>query len=92
MCSVFTSNPIVVKGALTFKLKDIAKALYKAGLIRTSWTDDKMSDGMMAMTTAIDYYFGDRNRDIMNSIERYNMIDCKVIWEIVSCLRKQTSI
>lgn len=92
MCSVFTSNPIVVKGALTFKLKDIAKALYKAGLIRTSWTDDKMSDGMMAMTTAIDYYFGDRNRDIMDSIERYNMIDCKVIWEIVACLRKQTSI
>ena len=92
MCSIFTSNPIVVKGALTFKLKDIAKALYKAGLIQSSWTDDKMSDGMMAMTTAIDYYFGDRNRDIMDSIQRYNMIDCKVIWEIVACLRKQTSI
>lgn len=92
MCSVFTSNPIVVKGALTFKLKDIAKALHRASLIETSWSDDKMSDGMMAMTAAIDYYFSDKNKDVMRSIERYNMIDCKVIWEIVECLRSYPSI
>ena len=89
MCSVFTTNPIVVKGSMTFKLKDIAKAMCNSGLIKTSWDDNYMSNGMIAMTKAIEYYFSEnRDTNVMNIISRYNMIDCKVVWEIVNYLRK----
>ena len=37
MCDVFISEPIVVKDALCFKLKDIGNALYSNGLIYTYW-------------------------------------------------------
>lgn len=88
MCSVFTSNKIVVKGSLTFKLKDIAKAMYNSGLIETVWKEDSMSNGLCAMKDAIRYYFSDtRDERIMDSIVEYNLIDCKVIWEIVDFLR-----
>ena len=91
MCSVFTNSKIVVKGSLTFKLKDIAKAMYNSGLIVTCWKDGAMSNGLSAMRDAIKYYFSEsRDETIMNSILEYNLIDCKVIWDIVKCLRNLT--
>jgi hypothetical protein len=91
MCSVFTNSKIVVKGSLTFKLKDIAKAMYNSGLIVTCWKDGAMSNGLTAMRDAIKYYFSEsRDETIMNSILEYNLIDCKVIWDIVKCLRNLT--
>jgi hypothetical protein len=89
MCSVFTENKIVVKGSLTFKLKDIAKAMYNSGLIKTVWKEGSMGNGLSAMKEAIRYYFSEERDDsIMDSIIEYNLIDCKVIWEIVKFLRK----
>ena len=34
MCDIFTSEPIVVKDSLCFKLKEIGNALYSNGLIK----------------------------------------------------------
>ena len=91
MCSVFTTSKIAVKGSLTFKLKDIARAMHNSGLITTLWQDGEMSNGLSAMKEAIKYYFSDsRDETIMNSIVEYNLIDCKVIWDIVKCLRNLT--
>ena len=87
MCSVFTKAPIVVKGSLTFKLKDIAKAMYANGLISTKWESGELENGLIAMQEAITYYHQDKNYKKMESIRRYNLIDCKVIWDIVKYLR-----
>jgi hypothetical protein len=94
MYSVFTSEPIVIKGALCFKLKEIGKAMYKHGIITTKWDDDGPADGLAAMTDAIRYYekiskgiHVESDETTMKSICKYNEIDCKVIWEIVLYLR-----
>lgn len=97
MYEIFVSEPIVVKGALNFKLKSIGKAMYKLGLITTAWNDE-IGDGFVAMMDGIKYYKEIENNDInninnntnnnkMNSIVAYNEVDCKVIWDIVKYLR-----
>ena len=86
MCNVFTKAPIVVKGSLTFKLKDIAKAMYTNNLITTKWESGELENGLIAMQEAITWYI-DKNNDKMDGIRKYNMIDCKVVWDIVKCLR-----
>ena len=102
LCKIFQNEPIVVNGALSFKLKDVAKNMYKHGMIKTTWKEDGISDGLTAMIDAIDYYKGNksydstRNLDIMNdnehnkidSIRIYNEVDCKVMWDIVRYLRE----
>jgi len=86
MCSVFTKAPIVVRGALTFKLKDITKAMVALDLITTSWEIGELENGLTAMHRSIEYY-STGNKQIISGIERYNMTDCKVIWDIVRYLR-----
>lgn len=91
MCDVFISEPIVVKDALCFKLKDIGNALYSNGLIDTYWDSNELSDGLNAMTFGIKYYQKQNKTlddDLMfNKIIKYNKIDCKVVWDIVKMLR-----
>lgn len=96
MYYVFTNEPIVVKGALNFKLKSIGKAMYKLGYIETIWGDDGPSDGLEAMISAIKLYKQNLGKDVedittndvMRDIIKYNEVDCKVIWEVVTYLRK----
>ena len=88
LCDVFMSSPIVVRGALCFKLKEVARALHKAGCIKTLWEDSALSNGMVAMKEAIEYYTSiSSTKNIMKGIEKYNMIDCKVLWEIIEYVR-----
>jgi hypothetical protein len=92
MYSVFISEPIVVKGALNFKLKDIGRAMYDLKFVETLWKDEGPSDGFAAMLDAVKYYKaksnGKDNKEVMNAIIDYNEIDCKIIWEIVKYLRE----
>jgi hypothetical protein len=67
----FKSNMIVVRGALDYSLKSIAKAMYKLEYIKTSWEIDneenknsKCLDGKMAMIGA---YLA--NKDVIASEE-----------------------
>ena len=85
MCDIFVKTPIVVRGAVTFKLKDIAKAMFSLNLITTTWTSD-INSGFAAMQSAAEYY-RNKNSNVMNDIEEYNMVDCKVMWDIVKYLR-----
>lgn len=88
MCSIFTSEPIVVKGALSFKLKEIANAMFSNGLIFTNWSDSNITDGLNAMMSAMRYYNSEeKDENIMENITKYNKIDCKVLWEILTYLR-----
>lgn len=93
MYNVFTSEPIVVKGALNFRLKEIGKAMYKLGLIKTKWNDDGPGDGLGAMMDAVKYYKqvfsqSEKSSNNLTPIINYNEVDCKIIWEIVKYLRE----
>jgi hypothetical protein len=97
MCSICTDEPIVFKGALNFKLKNVGKALKKNNLIQTTWKDD-IQDGLTAMTMAAEYYTKNKvstycknleksDKTIIDNIGSYNEIDCKTVQEIVEYLR-----
>ena len=96
LLEVFKNEPITVKGAFTYGLKDISRNLYNYGLISTLWDTDDM-DGREAMVYA--WFWNKKksnkkntidNTNIMNKIEKYNYIDCKVIDEILVLLRSKS--
>ena len=96
MLDVFKKEPIVIKGCLNFGLKDVAKAMYKHGFIKTTWKNSIFSSGTNAMIYAYNEYKKYKNLDenikyshIMQNIAEYNHIDCKVIYEIINFLRKK---
>jgi hypothetical protein len=90
---VIRAEPVVVRGAWGFGLKKIAQAMYTHRLIETYW-DDGPTDGLGAMIGA--WSCGEEAKgkdvplveiDLMQSIQRYNEVDCKVMMEIVRYLR-----
>ncbi len=89
---LFLDNNIVIKGALNFSLKTIANAMHKNGLINTCWDkNSSCNNGLQAMFLAYNLYknndYVDENNNIMKEIIRYNIIDCQVMYEILSYLR-----
>jgi len=85
--TVMKEEPIVVKGALNYSLKTIGKALHGLSMIETNWDEGECSNGLDAMILAYNYYRDGKKGDIMDSIIKYNEIDCKMICEIINCLR-----
>lgn len=92
---IIKEEPITVKGSKNFALKSIAKAMYKHGLIKTTWRENRIGDGEQAMFHAWKIYlqcYKDRknpcNTEIMKQIIDYNEVDCKTMYEIIDYLRK----
>ena len=92
---LFTNEPIVIKDCLNFKLKDVAKTMFKHNLIKTKWKDGQCSNGLDAMVLAQKIYkeHHDKstniaNNNIMKDIIEYNKADCQVLFEILDYLRK----
>lgn len=89
---LFTKIPITLYGVFDFKLKAIAKGLYRMGLIKTDWNSTTV-DGIGAMMMAwYCYKNADKDTDIaklpeMIDVIKYNEVDCKVLWEIINWLR-----
>lgn len=91
---VVKEQPVTVRGAFGFGLKAIAKAMHGHGLIETVWGDGP-ADGLGAMVGA---WWCHREScstgvpmtklDLMREIEGYNEIDCKVMAETLTYLRK----
>jgi hypothetical protein len=86
---IFIEEPIVVKGALKYSLKSIAKAMYKNKLIKTTWEHSECNNGMNAMLLAHKFY-NENSKDYksMKDIVKYNEVDCKCLWDILKYLRK----
>lgn len=90
---VVKAEPIVVRGALGFGLKAIAKSMYAHGLIKTNWSDGP-TDGLGAMVGAwraaaeaeAEGLPLDRS-PLIRDIASYNEVDVRVMWEIVQYLR-----
>ena len=90
---IFLDNNIVIKGAYNFSLKTIANAMFKNGLINTCWDSNSIcTNGLQAMYLAYNLYkntdYVDETNNTMSEIIRYNVIDCKVMWEIITYLRQ----
>jgi len=87
LCEVFKTEPILIKGATKFGLKEISKYMRLNGMINVNWEDSL--DGFSAMIKAIRYYKNKSQEDIENfkKIIRYNEVDCKSVQEILYYLR-----
>ena len=92
--SVFKVEPVLVKDSFNFGLKSIAKAMYKNQMIDTVWKDGPV-DGLGAMVGA--WWCNNKIKnssealsdiELMQQIASYNEVDCKVMMEIVTYLRK----
>ena len=92
---VFKAQRIHVGGTSGYGLKEIARALHAEGIIDTLW-EDGVGGGMEAMAGV---WWADaqaaqtggtlRDFDVMDAIERYNEVDCRVMAEILSWLRRE---
>jgi hypothetical protein len=91
---IFYKEPIIIKGAFNFKLKEIVKAMTQQKLINVKW-DNEITSGLGAMFEAIKYYDCKKtglitieNKKMLQNIIKYNEVDCRSIYEIVKYLRK----
>jgi hypothetical protein len=92
---VVRAQPIVVKGAFSFGLKPIARAMHTHGLIQTHWGEG-LADGAGAMAGAWSAAADSRARGrplnespVIHEIARYNEVDCRVMAEILDYLRRE---
>ena len=89
----FRTEPIIVQGVFKFGLKSIGSALYKNGLIKTTWGEN--DSGLDSMIKFKEICKNNNKKipiqrflEIKNIIE-YNRIDCQVLYEIVQLLREK---
>ena len=92
--SVVKAQPVVVRGAFGFGLKEFARTLHGHKLIESSWEDSPV-DGLGAMVGA---WHCDReaaeqgirlaDTELMQEIQRYNEVDCQVMQQILEYLRE----
>jgi hypothetical protein len=87
---IFQNVPIVIKGCLTYGLKNIAKMMHANGLIETNWDVNSSIDGMGAMVIALQcnkFAIDDKKNLIdykdINDVVKYNEVDCKVLYDIL---------
>ncbi|MBT5774978.1 MAG: hypothetical protein HOH95_11450, partial [Dehalococcoidia bacterium] len=92
--NVAQAEPVTVRGAMGFGLKDLARAMHTHGLIQTNWQDGP-ADGLGAMVgawwsqnSAIELGEPLSQDALMLEIAQYNEVDCKVMMEIVRYLRQ----
>lgn len=79
-------NPIVVKDAYNFSLKEITKALNKHKLVDIKWSD--IDDGLLSAQMAKDIYNNKLEwAENMDNIVHYNQIDCKAMYELLTLIR-----
>ncbi len=88
-------EPVVVRGALRFGLKAVARAMKEHGLIETEWGEG-LADGTGAMAgawAAAAIAAQDKTDlgavELMVEVARYNEIDCRVMAEVLEHLRRE---
>lgn len=90
------NEPIIIKDAFNFSLKNIGKAMYKHGFIKTTWQDtDNGLDAVIKFKEICEKNIGKdiplkRYTEIAEIID-YNKIDCLVLTEILMYFRKRYS-
>ncbi|HZP97347.1 MAG TPA: hypothetical protein VFC31_13590 [Candidatus Limnocylindria bacterium] len=92
---VVRAAPVVVRGAFSFGLKPIARAMRAQGAIASDWGEG-LADGAGAMAGAWSAAVEAKRRgtvlgdtEAMREVARYNEIDCRVMAEILDHLRRE---
>ncbi len=92
---VIQAEPVVVRGAFSFSLKSLARAMRANGAIATDWGEG-LADGAGAMAGAWNASVEAKRRgvalgdtDTMREVARYNEVDCRVMAEILDHLRRE---
>ena len=87
--------PVVVRGARSFGLKAVARAMKSHGLIATEWGEG-LADGTGAMAgawAAADLAAKDGGDlgavELMRDVAAYNEIDCRVMAEVLDHFRRE---
>ena len=93
LTQVVRKEPVVIRGAMGFGLKAVARALHSHGLVQTLWGDGP-TDGLGAMMggwwcydEAVRAGVPVTSLDLMREIVAYNEVDCKTMWEVVCAVR-----
>ena len=81
---IFIENNIVLPGMFNFKLKTVGNLFYKNKLIKSKWIGD-VKDGYDSIGKALLYY-KTKEKKILESIKKYNLVDCKVMKELYEYL------
>ena len=92
---VIKAEPVVVRGAHSFGLKDMTKALHSSGAIECAWDSEGPADGLAAMVAAWrcqrrinDGTLGSLiDAELMGEVRDYNETDCRAMMEILRYLR-----
>ncbi len=86
LAKVFKKNCLIFPKMDSFKLKSVVSSMNYLGLIKSSYSPEKMScmNGAEAASYGLAYY--DSEYDNMNDIKEYNKIDCQVLSEIMNYL------
>lgn len=93
LTEVVRKEPVVVRGAMGFGLKAVARALHSHGLVQTLWGDGP-TDGLGAMMGGW-WCYDEAARtgipvtslNLMKQIIEYNEVDCRSMWEVVCAVR-----
>jgi len=95
LLDIVRAEPIVVRGAFSFSLKSIARAMRANGMIATDWGKG-LADGAGAMAGAWNAAVEAKRRGVllgdtepMREVARYNEVDCRVMAEILDHLRRE---
>jgi uncharacterized protein len=89
LCKVFSDGPTAIPGALTFKLKDVAKALGAMDAAYDPKWPEELAEGLQAMVMGWRAYAsGDaKTSKELPLIEQYLEADCRALWQVLRWLR-----
>lgn len=87
----FVKSDIYIKGCFNNKLKNVSRALYEKGHIKTTWNNKLFFDGLGAMTGFMTY-LKNKDKTILDEIIKYNLVDCRVMLEIYEVVLKDLNV
>ena len=89
LCKLFINVPVTIKGCTNFKLKEIAGAMKKHGMIDAGWESGAMGNGLECSGKASLIYKKDNiTKDDFQEIVDYNEVDCNVMGQILNYLKE----
>lgn len=99
MMEMFIEAEVVVRGVWGYSIKDVAKGLYKHGLIQEIWEigekGNQIECGEGTLTTASGCYRNALKHGIsvsqvpqFSSLREYNKMDCRVMYDLLLFLRE----
>lgn len=100
LLAIFKETPILIAGCFAFGLKEVAGIMKQHGFIQTAWSKDgdcidgqtAMIAAKKAMDEAKKHHSTLTNNPVMLDIMKYNRVDVRVMYEIITYLRNNHTV